>query len=127
MSTLKNILSKYADPAILGGDGELSEKQISDLKKHLEDQRRTNFYMLIVCLLLIIAGLVYIISSSASTKQLENAIGKSSVVGVSIAGMFGFVLNTWKENNHIKLMLIFVKSMDGATLKSIIAEMWKKI
>ena len=122
MSSLKKILGLYADPTILAGNGELSKSAIEQLNIHLKNRRTTNLIMLVGCELLIIAGLTYIISSSGETKKMEKTIGKFSVVGVSIAGIFGFMLNLWKEINYIRLLLIFSNSMDADTLKSIITE-----
>jgi hypothetical protein len=127
MNSLKKILGLYANPTILGGDGELAKEDIEKLKEHLKNRRRTNLLIIAGCALLIIAGLVYIISSSADAEKLEKTIGKSSVVGISIAGIFGFILNLWKEISYIRLLLIFINSMDADTLKSIIAETWSKI
>src|SRR5262245_54398309 len=115
MRSLKNILALYAEPSVLGGSGELSPKQVLELKKHLEKRKRINQYLLLGSGLIAVVGLVYIISFTGSAEQLASTIGKSSVVGVSIAGLFAFILNMWKENSYINLLLIFVTSMDETT------------
>ncbi|AXY73202.1 hypothetical protein D3H65_04085 [Paraflavitalea soli] len=127
MSSLKSILGKFADLSTLAGDGELTRAEIETLKVYLNRRRNKNNYLLFASSLLLVVGLIYIIVSSDNAEKMKETIGKSSVVGISIAGLITFMLNLWKENGNIRLMLIFVRSMDGAMLKAIVNKLWEKL
>lgn len=127
MSSFKNILKEFANTSVEAGGEELTRNEIKLLKDYLTKRKNRNNYLLLGASLLLLIGLIYIITSSGDAEKLEKTIGKSSIVGISIAGVFTFMLNLWKENGNIRLMLIFVKSMDGAMLKAIVSKLWEKL
>jgi membrane-associated HD superfamily phosphohydrolase len=127
MKDLKNILNKFADTSIVAGEYELSEKQIDSLKEHLEKLKKKNKLLLIGCCILMISLFIATIIFSTNTAKLEDFLGKSSILGISLAGIATISYKIWKEINYIDLILIFIKSMDGETIKAIINEVFKKI
>jgi len=128
MKSLKNILSNYADGSIFGSDApELTSEQLGFIKEHLQKLKARNKYILIGCLVAILVMFVLVIALTAEPKKLEVMIGKSGVIGISIAGLGTYTYRLWKEINYADLLLICVETMDKSALQAIITETWKKI
>jgi uncharacterized membrane protein len=127
MKSLKSLLSQYVDEGVYAGENELGTDQLAAIEAHLRRLRVRNKNIVIGCVIAMAILFALVLFWSGDQKKLELLIGRSSIVGISIAGIATYSYKVWKEVNYVDLLLIFVKTMDRSALQTIINETWKKL
>lgn len=134
MSRLKQILKEYAQTGhYLGGESESPSNEASVVKAAALKAKLIqlkNFHNLAFWASFVAASVLFtlplacLLRGGESLDWLEKA---GAVGGVTLAGLVGAMLKSWKEKHQVDTILLFANSFEKETLNSILTVFLNKI